>query len=65
MPTQSVMVAGQTTYVFGSISDTWGWTWTPAQSSTGNFRVRIIDASTLTTKQFQLDYVAVSVTYTP
>ena len=63
--TQAVPAAAETTYVFGSTSDTWGRTWTLAQLNTTNFRVRIIDASSLTTKQFQLDYVAVSVTYTP
>jgi hypothetical protein len=63
--TQAIPAAAETTYVFGSTSDTWGRTWTPAQLNTTNFRVRIIDASSLTTKQFQLDYVAVSVTYTP
>ena len=62
---QAIPAAAETTYMFGSTSDTWGRTWTLAQLNTTNFRVRIIDASSLTTKQFQLDYVAVSVTYTP
>ncbi len=65
MKTQAIASAAETTYVFGSTSDTWGRAWTLAQLNTTNFRVRIIDASTLTTKQFQLDYVAVSITYTP
>ena len=63
--TQSITVAAETTYVVGSTADTWGPTWTLTQLNTTNFRVRIIDASTLTTKQFSLDYVAVSVTYAP
>jgi hypothetical protein len=63
--TQAIAAAAETSYVFGSTSDTWGRTWTLAQLNTTNLRVRIIDASSLTTKQFRLDYVAVSVTYTP
>lgn len=60
-----VTAAGETTYTFGSTSDTWGRGWTSAQLSGTNFRVRIIDASTASGRDFSLDYVAVSVTYTP
>ena len=63
--TQAITVAAETTYIFGSTADTWGRSWTAAQFSTTNFRVRIIDASTVTTRDFALDYLAVSVTYTP
>jgi hypothetical protein len=62
---QPVTSAGETTYTFGSMSDTWGRSWTTSQLSGTNFRVRIIDASTATGRDFSLDYVAVSVTYTP
>ena len=64
---QAVAVASttETTIVFGGTADTWGRTWTLAELSTARFRVRLIDASTLTTKRFDLDYVAVSVSYTP
>jgi hypothetical protein len=62
---QPVTSAGETTNTFGSMSDTWGRTWTTSQLSGTNFRVRIIDASTATGRDFSLDYVAVSVTYTP
>ncbi len=65
LKTQAIAVAAQTTYTFGSTSDTWGHTWTVTQLNTTNFRVRIVDASTLASKQFQLDYLAVQVTYTP
>lgn len=63
--TQAITVATETTYIFGSTSDTWGRSWTAAQFSTTNLRVRIIDASSVTTRDFSLDYLAVSVTYTP
>jgi hypothetical protein len=61
----AVTTAGETTYTFGSTNDTWGRSWTAGQLSGSNFRVRIIDASTAGTRDFYLDYVAVSVTYTP
>ncbi len=62
---QAVTVAAETTYVFGGTANLWGRAWTLAQLNTTNFRVRIIDASTQATRDFSLDYVAVSVTYTP
>lgn len=64
---QAVAVASttETTIVFGGTADTWGRGWTLADLSTANFRVRLIDASTQTNKRFDLDHVAVSVTYTP
>jgi hypothetical protein len=55
----------ETTYTFGSPTDSWGRTWTPAQLGAGQFRVRLVDASSQGNKDFQLDYVAVSVTYRP
>jgi len=63
--TQPVTTAAQTTYAFGSTADTWGRSWTAAQLNGTNFRVRIIDASTVPSRDFSLDYVAVSVTYRP
>ena len=63
--TQAIASAAETTYTFGGTADTWGRAWTTTQLNTTNLRVRIVDASTLTTKQFQLDYLAVQVTYTP
>jgi hypothetical protein len=62
---QAVASAAETTYTFGGTANLWGRAWTLAQLNTTNFRVRIIDSATITTKIFRLDYVAVSVTYTP
>lgn len=61
----AVTATGETTYTFGGAADTWGRTWTAAQLSTANLRVRLIDASSQANKRFDLDYVAVSVTYRP
>jgi hypothetical protein len=56
---------GQTTYTLGGPSDTWGRTWALADFATTTFRVRVVDASSQNNKQFELDYIAVSVTYRP
>ena len=64
---QSVAVdgTGETTYTFGGTTDTWGRTWTlaelgPRTSGSGSSTPR-----PRTNKRFDLDYVAVSVTYHP
>jgi hypothetical protein len=54
-----------TTYTLGSTSDTWGHAWTAAQLGTGNFRVRVTDATSQANKTYRLDYLAVTVQYTP
>jgi hypothetical protein len=61
----AVTAATETTYTFGSTSDTWGHSWTLSQLSSTSLRLRVIDASTVTTRDFSLDYVAISVTYVP
>lgn len=65
---QSATLTGtaETTYTFGGTTDLWGRTaWTPTQLDATNFRVRMVNASTQTNKRFDLDYLAVSVTYVP
>jgi hypothetical protein len=57
--------AAETTYLFGGPTDAWGRTWTSGELSNANFCVRIVDASSQTTKDFRLDYLAVEVHYTP
>ena len=54
-----------TTYTFGSASDTWGHTWTPADLAAGMFRVRITNVTTVANKRFDLDHLGVAVDYTP
>ena len=55
----------QTTYTIGGVADTWGRSWTAGNLATGSFRVRITDVSSNTTRRFDLDYLGVSVNYTP
>jgi hypothetical protein len=55
----------EATYTLGSISDTWGRTWTSSNFSNANFRLRVIDVASNTSRDFFLDYVAVNVTHQP
>jgi hypothetical protein len=43
----------------------WGRAWTLAELSPANFRVQLMDVSSVTSRDFYLDYVAVQVLYTP
>jgi hypothetical protein len=60
--TGNLTTAGAT-YTLGSTSDTWGRSWSAADFSSSNFRVRVIDLATVKTRTFYLDSVGVSVTY--
>jgi hypothetical protein len=55
----------EATYTLGSISDTWGRTWTSSNFSNTNFRLRVIDVASNMKRDFFLDWVAVNVTYQP
>jgi hypothetical protein len=61
----AVLNVAVTTYALGATNDTWGRTWLGSEFSNANFRVRLIDASDRTSKDFRLDGLAVQVTYTP
>lgn len=50
-------------YVLGGTADTWGHAWTVSQMGNSTFRVRVIDVSTSTSRDFSLDWVAVQVRY--
>ena len=57
--------AAETTYLAGGIADTWGHTWTASQLSTANFRVRVTDATSQSSKDVRMDYLAARVIYVP
>jgi hypothetical protein len=48
-----------TTFTLGSASDTWGRTWTASDLSNTRFRVRVINVSSSTSRDFFLDWIAV------
>jgi hypothetical protein len=57
--------AAEATYFTGGVADTWGQSWSAAQLSTANFRVRVTDATSQNNKDFKMDYLAARVVYVP
>jgi choice-of-anchor B domain-containing protein len=60
------LTTSEATYILGSPTDTWGRTWTLANLSNANFRVRVIDvasSSGATARDFSLDWISVRVSY--
>jgi hypothetical protein len=51
------------TFILGSPADSWGYTWRLSDLSNANFRVRVSDVATDTSRKFSLDWVAVRVSY--
>ena len=51
------------TFTLGSTTDSWGRTWSPADFTDANLRVRVIDVSSSTSRDFFLDWIAVRVTH--
>ena len=51
------------TFILGSPTDTWGRTWSPANFADANFRVRVINIASSTSRDFSLDWIAVRVTH--
>ncbi|HEY3158387.1 MAG TPA: hypothetical protein VGJ78_05450 [Vicinamibacterales bacterium] len=47
----------------GGAANTWGRSWTPAELSNANFRVRITDVANSTSRDFTLDWAAVRISY--
>jgi len=47
------------TFTLGSATDTWGRTWSASNLADSSFRVRVIDVSSSTSRDFFLDWVAV------
>ena len=62
--TTSTLTTSEATYLLGGAADTWGRTWASGDFTDGNFRVRITDVASSTSRDFSLDWLAVQVTYT-
>jgi hypothetical protein len=54
-----------TTYTMGGPAFLWGRVWAVGNFSNANFRVRLMDVSSVATRDFRLDAVQVQVNYTP
>ncbi|HET6823410.1 MAG TPA: M14 family zinc carboxypeptidase, partial [Anaerolineales bacterium] len=63
--TTSTLTTSEATYLLGGAADTWGRAWASGDFSNANFRVRITDVASSTSRDFSLDWVAVQVSYTP
>jgi hypothetical protein len=63
--TTTTLTTTNTAYTLGSPTDTWGRTWVVGNFSNTNFRVRVIDIASSTSRTFSLDSISVNVTYRP
>jgi hypothetical protein len=57
--------AAEARYTLGGPAALWGRSWTLGELSNANFRVRVVNVSSVGTRDFFLDHVGVNVTYTP
>jgi hypothetical protein len=65
MKSKPVTAPGLTGYTLGGLTDTWGRTWLAAQLADATFRVRLVNVSNSTARDYRLDTVKVRVTYIP
>lgn len=59
----ATLSTSELTFILGSATDKWGRTWSIGELSNANFRVRITDVASNTSRDFSLDWVAVRVSY--
>lgn len=59
----STLTTGEVTYALGGAADTWGRTWSTANFSNTNFRLRVSNVASDTARDFSLDWAAVNVHY--
>jgi hypothetical protein len=59
------LTTAETSHLLGGPADSWGRTWTGAQLQDAAFQVRLFAVSNVASQDFELDHVAVTVTYVP
>lgn len=57
------LTTSEATYIVGGPLDTWGIAWTLSDLSNANFRVRVINVASSTSRDFSLDWLAVRVSH--
>ena len=62
--TTSTLTTSVATHVLGGATNTWGRTWSAANLDNANFRLRVINISSSSSRDFSLDWVAVKASYT-
>jgi hypothetical protein len=63
--TTAVLSAATRSDYLGAANDLWGRTWSTANLSNANFRVRVTNIASSTARDFSLDWLAVRITYRP
>lgn len=61
--TSNNLTTTSVSYTLGGSADTWGRTWGDTDFSNANFRVRVINVASNTSRDFSLDYVGAKVYY--
>ncbi len=61
----STLTTSEATYLLGGLADTWGRAWSSSDFTDANFRVRITNVASSTSRDFSLDWISVQVRYTP
>ena len=59
----ATLTTSEATYILGGPLDNWGFTWALSDVDNTNFRVRVINVSSSTSRDFSLDWIAVRVSY--
>ncbi|MEW6402750.1 MAG: carboxypeptidase-like regulatory domain-containing protein [Chloroflexota bacterium] len=59
----TTLSTAEQTFSLGSPTDTWGRTWSLSDFSNANFRLRVIDVATNTSRDFSLDWITIRLTY--
>ncbi len=57
------LATSEGSYIVGGVTDTWGRVWSSTEFSNANFRVRLTNVASNTSRDFSLDWVAVRVRY--
>ena len=61
----ATLATSEHTYTLGGAVDAWGRAWSASELSDANFRMRVINVASSTSRDFSLDWIAVRVTYQP
>lgn len=59
----STLSTSESSYTLGGASDNWGHSWSESDLSNSNFRLRVINVASSTSRDFYLDWAAVKVHY--
>lgn len=65
MKQTSTLTTSEATYILGGPTDTWERLWATGELTNANFRIRITDVASNTSRDFSLDWGAVNVYYQP